>query len=154
MTTGTFLRREIDDRTHILICLCGMSPAVVTETVYALAQSGDPPAQVIVITTSAGEAVLREKLWDSGVWAALEKRLKMEWRFFAKSETSAAAARWRLQRFRCDLLIHRGECRGFYSGRIAAVYGKSRYPDYLFNRRRAQDLECIRRIVHESARAT
>ncbi len=73
MTTGTFLRREIDDRTHILICLCGMSPAVVTETVYALAQSGDPPAQVIVITTSAGEAVLREKLWDSGVWAALEK---------------------------------------------------------------------------------
>ncbi len=64
-----------DKRTHVLISLCGMSPAVITETVFALTESGDPPEQVIVITTSAGAVGLREKLWNSGVWTALMRRL-------------------------------------------------------------------------------
>ncbi|MDD3702666.1 MAG: CRISPR-associated ring nuclease Csm6 [Victivallaceae bacterium] len=56
---------------HILLALCGMSPAVITETVYKLAKCGDPPHKVVVITTSAGEAALKQALFTSGVWKQL-----------------------------------------------------------------------------------
>lgn len=42
---------------HILISLCGTSPAVVTETVFMLAKAGDPPDKVVVITTVTGGAL-------------------------------------------------------------------------------------------------
>ena len=65
------MKPEADMRTHVLILLCGISPAIVTETVFALAQSGDLPKQIIIITTITGEVCLRKELWDSGVWASL-----------------------------------------------------------------------------------
>lgn len=56
---------------HILITLCGISPAVVTETVFVLARRGDPPDKVIVITTQVGAEALKEELFDSGIWKSL-----------------------------------------------------------------------------------
>lgn len=42
----------------ILIAVTGVSPAILTETVWALAQRGDPwiPDQVIAVTTRTGKA--------------------------------------------------------------------------------------------------
>eukprot|EP00831_Metopus_contortus_P050359 TRINITY_DN4235_c0_g1_i3.p1 TRINITY_DN4235_c0_g1~~TRINITY_DN4235_c0_g1_i3.p1 ORF type:complete len:344 (-),score=27.29 TRINITY_DN4235_c0_g1_i3:3-1034(-) len=50
---------------HILIALCGMSPTVITETLYEL--SPMIPDEVIVITTSKGRECLRSELLESGV---------------------------------------------------------------------------------------
>lgn len=72
------MKSDSDAETHVLIALCGMSPAVVTETVFSLAEAGDPPEQVIVITTSAGADGLREKIWDSGVWKRLTEKLRIK----------------------------------------------------------------------------
>lgn len=55
------MEQKADSRTHVLISLCGTSPAVITETVFSLARSGDPPGKVVVITTFAGAACLREE---------------------------------------------------------------------------------------------
>ncbi|NOY74828.1 MAG: TIGR02584 family CRISPR-associated protein [Kiritimatiellaeota bacterium] len=57
----------------ILIAMCGMSPGVVTETVYALSKNGKTPDKVVVVTTTAGRRKIREDLLDSGVWSDLEK---------------------------------------------------------------------------------
>ena len=73
-------------RTHVLILLCGISPAIVTETVFALAQSGDLPKQIIIITTITGEVCLRKELWDSGVWASLKENLKCDISFAPNQE--------------------------------------------------------------------
>lgn len=47
-----------------LVAVSGMSPAILTETVWALAQESPPviPDEVVVITTSRGEDDLREQL--------------------------------------------------------------------------------------------
>ena len=37
---------------HILLISVGISPAVITETVYALYKANDLPDEVVVITTS------------------------------------------------------------------------------------------------------
>ncbi len=61
----------------ILIALCGKSPAVITETVWALAHETLPvlPDRVVVFTTGAGRAELIEQLIDSGVWERLRSVL-------------------------------------------------------------------------------
>lgn len=49
----------------ILLCLCGLTPQVVTETLYALAVDQDPawfPDEVHVITTESGRLLVEEKL--------------------------------------------------------------------------------------------
>ncbi len=47
-----------------LVAVSGMSPAILTETLWALGQEEPPvvPDEVVVITTSAGEADLRHAL--------------------------------------------------------------------------------------------
>lgn len=52
----------------ILLCICGLTPQVVTETVYALAVQRSPiwkPDEIHVITTSSGKMLLEEKLLHS-----------------------------------------------------------------------------------------
>ena len=49
----------------ILLCLCGLSPAVITETIYALTRLQKPafiPDEVHVITTATGKMLIEEKL--------------------------------------------------------------------------------------------
>lgn len=44
------------EKKHLLIVMVGTSPAVITETVYALCkEKSDPPDEVIVYTTSKGK---------------------------------------------------------------------------------------------------
>ena len=64
-------------REKILIALCGMSPAVLTETVYALAEDKCCPSQVIVITTTAGREKIEEELFQSGIWGKLLNNIKV-----------------------------------------------------------------------------
>jgi CRISPR-associated protein (TIGR02584 family) len=69
-------------REKILVALCGMSPAVITETVYALVkEKGVVPNKVIVITTTAGRYGIREQLFSSGVWDALMMELGVDVEF-------------------------------------------------------------------------
>lgn len=62
-------------RKHILLSLCGMSPAVITETVYEL--RAHPPEEVIVITTVRGHQAIKAELFSSGVWQRLITRLEL-----------------------------------------------------------------------------
>ena len=63
----------------VLFALCGMSPAVITETVWALAHASprELPDRVVVLTTRKGRDAIRRDLLDSGVWAALRAALKV-----------------------------------------------------------------------------
>ena len=65
---------------HVLIILCGMSPAVITETVYALCkrQPSETPDEVIVITTTAGAACIKQELLDSRLWNQLRSELELD----------------------------------------------------------------------------
>jgi CRISPR-associated protein (TIGR02584 family) len=62
----------------ILVTLCGMSPAVITETVWALAAQTPAifPKRLMVLTTGKGREVLRRDLLQSGVWERLRQRLQ------------------------------------------------------------------------------
>ena len=66
--------------TDILIVLCGKSPAVITETVYALVNREVPliPAEIIVITTEQGRTALQEELFAKGIWREFVKKLKLD----------------------------------------------------------------------------
>jgi hypothetical protein len=50
--------------TTILFAATGMTPAVLTETVWGLAQEKDPviPDQVVVVTTAAGAQIIEKEL--------------------------------------------------------------------------------------------
>jgi CRISPR-associated protein (TIGR02584 family) len=57
---------------RVLVCVVGMSPAVVTETLYALAKKEDPafvPTEVHVVTTTEGARGIRERLLSDGTGA-------------------------------------------------------------------------------------
>lgn len=57
------------DSEHVLIALSGLSPAVVTETVYALASQPAPfvPTRVVIVTTAEGKRrIERQLLADPG----------------------------------------------------------------------------------------
>ena len=62
---------------RILIALCGLSPAVVTETVYALRNENPAwtPDELVVVTTRAGAELLKSELLDSGVFKMLKELL-------------------------------------------------------------------------------
>lgn len=62
---------EANNKEHILLALCGMSPAVISETIYVLNQSNNCPDSLVVITTTAGKKVLQREFFDSGVWQKL-----------------------------------------------------------------------------------
>ncbi len=63
--------------TDVLIALCGLSPAVLTETVWALAHEAPPtiPDRVFVLTTTAGRTAIERDLIDSGAWERLREAL-------------------------------------------------------------------------------
>lgn len=69
-------------RETILLGLVGLSPAVLTETIWALAEGNpaDLPDRVVVFTTSTGRQKIRETLLDGDRWEefrrALARRLK------------------------------------------------------------------------------
>lgn len=54
----------------VLISLVGATPAVLTETVWALATRADPviPDRIIALTTVPGAQLLKEKLFIDGHW--------------------------------------------------------------------------------------
>ena len=60
---------------RVLLCLTGMSPQIVTETLFALAVQSDPPwipEEIHIITTSEGSKMARKELADPGaghLWA-------------------------------------------------------------------------------------
>ncbi|OQW96230.1 MAG: CRISPR-associated protein [Verrucomicrobia bacterium A1] len=62
----------------VLIAVTGMSPAILTETAWALAQESPPviPSKVVAFGTSLSRDRLRKDLIESGVWANLRRTLK------------------------------------------------------------------------------
>jgi len=71
----------------VLLAVTGMSPAVLTETLWALAHEPEPviPARVVVLTTTAGRRAIQDSLFQSspalgGVapWDALRAALTRE----------------------------------------------------------------------------
>lgn len=62
-------------RKIILLSLCGKSPAVITETIYAFAKDNPQliPDEVIAVGTSECPSLIKAELLDSGIW----KRLKI-----------------------------------------------------------------------------
>ncbi len=69
---------SLDEREIVLVAVTGESPAVLTETAWALARERPPcrPRRVVAITTSIGAERLRKDLVDSGVWEGLRRELK------------------------------------------------------------------------------
>jgi CRISPR-associated protein (TIGR02584 family) len=64
----------------VLVGVVGMSPAVLTETVWALAHEERPVIvdEVIAITTTQGRAAITSQLLESGVWQRLIGALQKE----------------------------------------------------------------------------
>ncbi len=62
---------------HVLIALCGCSPAVIPETVWALAHEAQPvlPRRVVAVTTAEGRQAIRRELFESRVWESLRDAL-------------------------------------------------------------------------------
>ncbi len=74
-----------DNREVVLFAVVGMSPAVITETVWALAHQAEPvvPDRVVVLTTSSGKRKIDEQLFTRthgvpGGWEALKAALAGE----------------------------------------------------------------------------
>jgi CRISPR-associated protein (TIGR02584 family) len=63
----------------VFLCLVGTTPAVLTETVYALANQDEAliPDRLVAVTTSTGKKLLIEKLFDGGHWEALKTSLRV-----------------------------------------------------------------------------
>ena len=91
---------------HVLLALVGMSPAVLTETVWTLVtEKNIIPDEVVVLTTTEGRVKIKKELLDSGIWKKLKgtltaKKINIKGRLlFGKSEgvsRSMSAARKRL----------------------------------------------------------
>ncbi len=64
---------ELDPRERVLIALCGLNPAVLTETVWCLANSPleRPVQRLLVLTTAEGRERVREELLENGTWERL-----------------------------------------------------------------------------------
>lgn len=62
-----------DSRQVVLLSLVGTTPAVLTETVYALVTSPEPivPDRVIAVTSAGGRDVLNDQLFKRGNWNQL-----------------------------------------------------------------------------------
>ncbi len=65
---------------HLLIALVGLTPAILTETVFALCQNKDEeiPDRILVITTKQGRKHLIESLFEQNGWEEFLHRLKIE----------------------------------------------------------------------------
>ncbi len=64
----------------VLLSLCGLSPAVVSETVWALARETPPTRidKVVVLTTAQGRAAIERELFDGGAWQRLRSALQAD----------------------------------------------------------------------------
>ena len=65
---------------HLLIVMVGTSPAVITETVYALCQEKkEPPDKVIVYTTSTGKKKIIQELFSSAgsIWSQMLDQMNL-----------------------------------------------------------------------------
>ena len=62
----------------VLIAVTGMSPAILTETVWALAHERPPvrPCKVVAFCTARSREQVRRDLLESGVWESLRQSLK------------------------------------------------------------------------------
>lgn len=92
MESGPRPRREprtpsrTNDPDVILLAVTGMSPAILTETIWALAHEAEPilPTRVIAVTTTEGRAQLERlfaatpELGGQSPWAALREALMAE----------------------------------------------------------------------------
>ena len=60
-------------RERVLVALCGLSPAVLTETVWSLANTpGELPIdRIVVLTTVEGRERIRQELIANRVWACM-----------------------------------------------------------------------------------
>lgn len=69
---GTGRQSEI-----VLFAVTGMSPAIITETIWALAHEKPPliPDRVVVVTTAAGRTAIQRELFDAGIWDQLRTAL-------------------------------------------------------------------------------
>jgi len=83
-----------------LVAVSGLSPAIVTETVWALAAESPPavPDDVVVITTARGEHDLREQLLSKrdGVWNGRTVWEQLRLDVFALANVPNSAARLQL----------------------------------------------------------
>lgn len=63
----------------ILIFVSGLSPAIISETLYALQQGSAPwaPDKIIIYTTTSGKQKIIDQLINSGVFASLCVELKL-----------------------------------------------------------------------------
>lgn len=66
-----------DKQQTVLLCLVGTTPAVLTETVFAMTQESEPiiPDRVVAVTTGLGRELLKRQLFDGGQWEDLKKTL-------------------------------------------------------------------------------
>jgi CRISPR-associated protein (TIGR02584 family) len=66
-------KMAVEGNAKILIAVTGVSPAILTETVWALAQGAHPwiPDQVVAITTRIGKAAIEKQLLEGGGWDQL-----------------------------------------------------------------------------------
>ncbi len=62
---------------HILLCVVGTTPQIITETIYALCQKNIYINELIVITTSAGAKEIKNSLIDRGILEELIKDYKL-----------------------------------------------------------------------------
>ena len=67
-----------DQKQTVLLSLVGTAPAVLSETVWALATQDEPvvPERVIAITTSTGAEKIKEKLFKDGHWKQMLEDLE------------------------------------------------------------------------------
>jgi CRISPR-associated protein (TIGR02584 family) len=58
-----------ENKRNVLICVAGLTPQIITETVYVLAVKENIRIdEILVITSTTGKKTVRERLFDSGKW--------------------------------------------------------------------------------------
>jgi CRISPR-associated protein (TIGR02584 family) len=74
---GGYSRMKPHHYKQTLLLLCGKSPAVITETVYALNREEPSfiPDDIVVLTTSEGRSCVEKELFKTKVWDRLRKIL-------------------------------------------------------------------------------
>lgn len=82
---------------NVLITVLGMSPAVVTETIWALFREGaeQVPDEVCIVTSEKGRMGFRKGVLDTGIWgemkAAVGKEgMRLEWGMLTDPSTGEA----------------------------------------------------------------
>ena len=68
---------EASSKREVLFAVLGMSPAIITETIWALAHQKKPiiPHHVCIVTTVDGKQCLEKTLFDDGGWERLRRTL-------------------------------------------------------------------------------